>query len=200
MNAREEALVRLFEGAAERFGEPEIKSMKFDTTDRGNSDPGRRVYSMAYDSRVPGLKDMCGPDWTFVHWPGANISSFRKEVEEIKKAGDSTPELNKAGWSGNINSARPSVPEHKTRPLMKSMADENPDIMEVNHVYPPLPRKHKDYMSMADMARAMLGTDNRQAMRRAVEKLTTAGLVSPPRERGWRVVFGVPSATLTFVR
>ena len=153
MNAREEAITKLLNEAAELFNEPDIRKIRFDTTDRGNEDPNRRIYSMAYDIRKPELKQMCGPDWTFVHWPGANISSFRKEVEEINKAGNSIPELNKAGWSGNINSARPAVPEHKTRPLMKSMANESPDIMEVNHVYPPLPQKHKEYMSMADMVR-----------------------------------------------
>lgn len=83
-------------------------------------------------------------------WPATGVESFEKTKCEIIKSSESTPPSGKAGWVGNINSALADAPEHKTRPLLKKIAEENPDLMEAFHVFPPNP-KNPIYQSMSEL-------------------------------------------------
>jgi hypothetical protein len=116
-----------------KYNIPEIKKIKINTTDRGID---HTQYSMAYDKNKPYLKKYCGPDWTFYHWPGSSVSSFRTTVNEIIKMADVPPTINRIAWYGNINSALPDVIESKTRPLLKQLGDRRPDIFTIVHIEP----------------------------------------------------------------
>lgn len=153
MNPRVEALKRLLNKAADKYGMPGIKGMPLNTLDRGNEDPKVRVYSMCYRADAPSLKPMCGPDWTFVHWPESNIECYKKTREEVIAAGEKEPATEKACWFGNARSPLKDVIEHVTRPRLVRIGEENKDIMDVRHVFPPLPAHHKDYKSMPDLVR-----------------------------------------------
>lgn len=101
---------------------------KFNSSDRGSDN----VYNFSYDK--PHLENTCGPDWTFVSWPSAGIDSFEETTRRIMDEGEHEPSVNKVGWYGNLYSAAQDVPESRTRPLLKKIADENPDLLDVIHV------------------------------------------------------------------
>lgn len=147
---RDEAIKKLLARAALKFREASIESMPFDVGDRGGGTGDS--YSMAYDSMRPELKDFCGPDWTFVHWPDCGIESFDMTRDEMVAAGRHLPKFDKAAWFGNIHSPSKEVAEHLTRPMLKRMAEENPDIMEVRHVARAV-RGTQGYMTMPEMAK-----------------------------------------------
>lgn len=149
---REECLMRLLRAAARKYGEPEIARMPIDTNDRGNRSERRKVYSMAYEVSKPQLKRLCGPDWTFVSWGVANIDSYASTRDDIILSSEKEPELDKAGWMGNIRSPREDAPESRTRPLLLEVAAANPEIMEATHVFPPSPR-NPSYMPMDALVR-----------------------------------------------
>lgn len=141
---RYEALKSLIFKAA--VGGPEdMVRMPLDLSDRGG---GGMMYSMAYDRRNPSMRDFCGPDWTFVHWPDGGISSFESVRDEIVERGRRPPRTMKAAWFGNIHSPSVDVPEHHTRPLLLRIGSENPEIMDFRHVRSP---NDHGYMSMPDM-------------------------------------------------
>jgi hypothetical protein len=153
MNPRVDALKKLIGKAADKYNMPGMRGMPLNTLDRGNEDANARVYSMCYDRRKPELKKMCGPDWTFVHWPESGIACYKAMREEVIAAGGSDPRTEKACWFGNMNSPLKDVIEHVTRPRLVRIGEENTDIMEAKHVFPPLPAHHKDYRSMPDLVR-----------------------------------------------
>lgn len=153
MDARSQAIRKLLSMAAERFGEPGIADMPFTIHDRGNENPNVRVYSMCYRSDRPSLKRMCGPDWTFVHWPECNITSYEETRDEVIKAGESEPSVEKACWFGNANSPTKDVIEHITRPKLVEIGEANSDVMDIRHVFPPLPAQHPEYRAMPDLVR-----------------------------------------------
>jgi hypothetical protein len=101
---------------------------KFNSSDRGSEN----VYNFSYNK--PHLENTCGPDWTFVSWPSACIDSFEDVTNQIERAGRSEPVLDKVGWHGNLYSASHDVPEGHTRPLLKKISDEYPDLLDVTHV------------------------------------------------------------------
>lgn len=131
---REVGMSLLFERAAVKFNNSQIKTMKFNTKDRGCEDPAMKEYSMCYNKTIPGLKQFCGPDCFFQHWPSACIKSFEEMVTQIKAA--PLPTISKIGWVGNIHSPEPDVIEYKTRPLLKQIGDAYPDMFEIIHVSP----------------------------------------------------------------
>lgn len=152
-NPRVDALNELISKAADKYKMPEMLKMPLNTQDRGNEDPNARVYSMCYDRRRPELKPMCGPDWTFVRWPDSNIPCYEATRNEVMAAGGAEPKTEKACWFGNMNSPLNDAVEYLTRPRLVRIGGENTDIMEVRHVYPPLPAHHPDYRSMPDLVR-----------------------------------------------
>ena len=104
---------------------------KFNSSDRGSDN----VYNFSYDKVTqPHLENTCGPDWTFVSWPSAGIDSFEETTRRIMEEGEREPLTKKVGWHGNIHSASHDVPEHTTRPLLKTLSEENPDLLDVVHV------------------------------------------------------------------
>lgn len=153
MSARVEAIKRLFDRAARMFGEDGIRHMPINTLDRGNEDEATKVYSMCYRTDQPSLLRFCGPDWTFVFWPECNIPSYEETRDEVIKAGETTPKTEKACWFGNMNSPTKGVAEHITRPRLVQIGKQNPEIMDVRHVFPPLPAHHPEYRSMPDLVR-----------------------------------------------
>lgn len=153
MNSRVEAIKALLSRAADRYGEPRIKDVPINITDRGNNDPNSKVYSMCYDTRQPEFKKYCGPDWTFVYWPECNIESYEKTRDEIIEAGLAEPTIDKAMWYGNMNSPLKDVPESITRPNMVAIGEKNKEIMNVRHVFPPLPFADPKYRSMPELIR-----------------------------------------------
>lgn len=123
---RVDNLMKLFSDAGVDF-----EKTKFNSTDRGSEN----VYNFSYDHvNQKHLENTCGPDWTFVSWPSAGIDSFEETVEKIKQEGQKDALLEKVGWHGNIYSPAQDVPEHITRPLLKKISDENPDLLDVIHV------------------------------------------------------------------
>jgi len=91
---------------------------------------------MCYNKNNPNLKKYCGPDWVFYHWPSASIYSFENTKNQIIIESNKSPTINKIGWFGNIYSPLPDVIEYKTRPILKKIGDENPELFDIFHIYP----------------------------------------------------------------
>jgi hypothetical protein len=127
-------------------------STKFDSGDRGSSDPNK--YTFCYDkSSNPELKKFVGPDWTFVSWPSAGIDSFEETTKQIIHEGSKEPLIDKVGWYGNIHSPLSDVPEHRTRPLLKELGEQNPDMCDIIHIDGHRIRTHEEYMSLPDLVK-----------------------------------------------
>ena len=138
MGEREWAIRELLGRCARAYGENNVRDTRFNTEDRGAGDDlTRKEYSMCYDARHPSQRKLCGPDWCFVHWPSAGIATFERARDDVLRASELPPERpGVAGWLGNLHSPLGDVPEHRTRPLMKAISDEHPDVLEVVHVPP----------------------------------------------------------------
>jgi len=135
-NERNDNIETLFALCAKKYNDNEIKKLKYDQSDRGEDFPDKRLYTMAYNKNTPELKKYCGPDWTFVSWPSANIKSFETMIKEISKSGDKESTVNKVGWYGSTTSPQSHVVEYKTRPLLKKIGDENPDDFDIIDIRP----------------------------------------------------------------
>jgi len=154
MNERQYGLTMLISECAKKFPSLIVKLPKLNCGDRGTDDP--TFYSMCYDSTKPELKDSCGPDWVFYHWPSASISSFEETSKKIIEASNTTPSVQKVGWFGNLTSPLEDVPEYKTRPLLKAIANANPDCLDVFHVPPnrgKIDSSVQHYLSLEEMVK-----------------------------------------------
>jgi hypothetical protein len=130
--------------------------MAYTIEDRGNEDVNRKIYSMCYNKNIPELEKYCGPDWTFYNWPSASIQSFFETINEMIKKSNEEYVIDKVGWFGNIYSPLPSVPEHKTRPLLKKIGDENPDLFEIVNIEPVnrlISSQISNYLSVPDLTK-----------------------------------------------
>jgi hypothetical protein len=148
---RKDAMKKLFCECAVSSEKTDIVNMRFNVEDRGLDE---KEYSMCYDKRKPDLKMYCGPDWTFVNWPSANISSFERTVTEITARGELDPIIPKVGWFGNIRSPLRDVPEFQTRPLLKQIGGERPDLFDIINVEPKrglVDERAPRYMSLPDL-------------------------------------------------
>lgn len=119
----------MFKKCSEKYG---VDIERFNVEDRGNDNGGE--YSMCYNKNKPWLKQFCGPDWVFWHWPSADIKSFYETVSEIIQESAKPPTINKVGWYGNLGSPLPDVIEHKTRPLLKQIGDAHPSLFDIVHI------------------------------------------------------------------
>lgn len=154
MNERVYAIKRLLTLCANKYNDDNILNMPFECSDRGSNE--ERIYSMCYDSRNPSRKQLCGVDWVFYHWPSASIASFRALVNEVVEAGNCEPEIDKVGWYGNINSPLRDTIEFSTRPFLKIIGEDNPDLFDIFHVEPVnriIDHKVKHYMSIPEMVK-----------------------------------------------
>ena len=138
MNERQFAMTELFNKCAIKYNNNDIRKMKYNHNDRGTEQnkeyKQNKEYSMCYNKNDKNSKKYCGPDWTFYHWSSANMTSFEETKNEIIKASQDEPVINKVGWVGNIYSPLPDVIEYKTRPLLIKIGQEHADIFEFSHV------------------------------------------------------------------
>jgi hypothetical protein len=135
-NERESAILFFLNTCANKYNNEKIKHIEFNYDDKGNENENRKQYSMCYNKNKPILKKYCGPDFSSHHWPSANISSFEETKKLIIIASKTDPTINKVGWFGNIHSPGTDVIEHHTRPLLKKIGDENPDLFDIFHINP----------------------------------------------------------------
>ena len=125
----------------------------FNLTDRGSAARSAvKEHSMTYRSDSPEMKDFCGPDWTFWHWPNSGIRHSPDTFQEILRAGDCTPEDERVAWFGNINSPGQEAIEIRTRPmLVNHFANEYPRRFDFQNAGNGA--KVKLYVSLPDMVR-----------------------------------------------
>ena len=113
---------------ADEGGQGEWMMSSYNVDDRGAVREG--VYTMCYHRLLrPELREFCGPDWTFVHWPSAGVRSFEDAAAEIDAASRRPPEKpGVAGWIGNVRIAElprvdETVRERVTRPRLLELAE-----------------------------------------------------------------------------
>lgn len=163
MDERHMGLYQLFRICSDKYNNPQIRLMPVCTGDRGwdpsehGGDPAKNPprYSMCYHERLqPYNKKYCGPDWTFFHWPTANIRSFEDLKRKIMAASEVSPVDNRVGWFGNLTSPMSDVSEYYTRPKLKRIGDAHPDLFDIHHVgvvdnY--VDERCKGYLSLPEM-------------------------------------------------
>jgi len=141
---------------AKKYNDNKISKIDFNCNDRGNENEDHKQYSMCYNKNNPNLEKFCGPDCFFYNWPSANIFSFEDTKNQIILASEKEPTIDKVGWYGNINSPLFGVIEYHTRPLLKQIGDQNPDLFDIYHI-PPNPNNGiineniHNYMSLPDL-------------------------------------------------
>jgi hypothetical protein len=148
MNEREIALNYFLLKTAEKYEDYGVEKMKYNCGDRGNENPEVKEYSMCYNKNIPELKKLCGPDWVFYHWPSANIQSFENTKNEIIKASQEPPTINKVGWYGNIYCGG------FMRPLLYQYGQQYPEILDIFHIFPiegKINEKCPNYLSLTDL-------------------------------------------------
>lgn len=152
MPEREEALKILLKKCSKKYNDKNISKIPYNCLDRGNENSNIKEYSMCYNKNIPKLKDFCGPDWVFYHWPSANIYSFEKTKKEIINYSSQKPHTDKIGWYGNLYSPLKDVIEYKTRPLLKKIGDSNPEIFDIIHIPPnSINDKNPNYLSLQNL-------------------------------------------------
>jgi len=135
MGEREQGLAYFFIKCSEKYSDERIVNIRFNCHDRGTEHTTHNEYSMCYDKTKPELETYCGPDWVFRHWPTASIHSFEDTRDKIIAMSQTDPVIDKVGWFGNLYSAG-GVIEQYTRPLLKQLADQNPNLLDVYHIAP----------------------------------------------------------------
>ena len=156
MCEREENLKFLIKLCYEKYKEENILNMKYNVEDRGIND--KTIYSMCYSKYLSVLEKYCGPDCFFISWPSANIKSFEETKNQIIEASMREPTIHKIGWYGNIYSPLRDVMEYKTRPLLKKIGDENPELFDIIHISPNratggINECSPNYLSLPDLMR-----------------------------------------------
>jgi hypothetical protein len=135
-NERQIGIKKLLNKCAIKYDDINITNIVCNTHDRGNENINNAEYSMCYNKDISGLDKYCGPDFGFYHWPSANIISFEQTKNQIIIEANKKPIIDKIGWYGNLYSPLKDVIEHKTRPLLKKIGDENPEIFDIIHIPP----------------------------------------------------------------
>jgi hypothetical protein len=156
MGEREHGIKFYLHKCAVKYDNPAILDIPFECGDRGNVDKNNIKYVMCYDKNDPLLEPYCGVDWCFCHWPSASIHSFEETKQQIITESSKEPTIDKVGWYGNIFSPLDDVPEYHTRPLLKRIGDENPDIFDIVHILPQqsiIDNKIPNYLSLPDLIR-----------------------------------------------
>jgi hypothetical protein len=143
MSERDIAIRKLFDLCEQKYN---IKiDINYNIGDKGNSDIIE--YLMCYDKNNPDLYDYCGPDWTFIGWPSANILTFEEGVNSIIEASNIPPEINKVGWFGNIDTA-------DIRKILLEIGNKNTNLFDIDHISPIngiIDNKIKNYKSFSDL-------------------------------------------------
>jgi hypothetical protein len=73
---------------------------------------------------------------------------------EIIKEANKEPTIDKIGWYGNIYSPQSNVIEYYTRPLLKKIGDENPQLFDIFHILPNngiIDGNINNYLSLPDL-------------------------------------------------
>lgn len=151
---RQFAIQKLLHLASELYHQGKPMDVEVSVQDRGADALG--VYTFCHPADRPDLAPYSGPDWCCYWWKSANITNYLETARSLEKIGQSPPLTRKAGWVGNIHSPLPDVPEFKTRPLLQTIAQKNPSLLEVSHVPPTdgkIGPKIKDYMTLEDQVR-----------------------------------------------
>lgn len=158
-NERALAMDKLMDLACQMYHDGKPFRVKVSLEDRGTDE--EQVYTFCHSVKKPELRKYTGPDWCFYWWKSVNIMNHYKLVEEMREAGKNEPKIRKAGWIGNINSPFPDVPEVKTRPLLISLSEKHPHLLECKHIgahdipnlslYTPLPEQVKKYAFLIDI-------------------------------------------------
>lgn len=131
---RDYAIHKLIRLACELHHQNKPIDVQISIQDRGSDEKG--VYTFCYPDDSPDLAPYCGPDWCCYWWKTANINNYLVTARLLETMGKQKPTTKKAGWVGNIYSPLADVPESKTRPLLKKIAEKNPSILEAIHVSP----------------------------------------------------------------
>jgi hypothetical protein len=154
MGERNQGLKYFFKQCSKKYSNENINNISYNTNDRGNENENKKEYSMCYNKNNKNLKKYCGPDWTFYHWPSASIYSFHNTKEQIILESNKSPTIDKVGWFGNIYSPLPDVIENKTRPLLKKIGDEHPELFDIVHIGPisgKINNNNPNYISLPDL-------------------------------------------------
>jgi hypothetical protein len=150
-NERVAAMRWLLQKAAKKYQKPGILDMPLNLEDRGNENKAIKQYSMCYPAGDYFLKNLVGPDWTFVNWPSANITNFKYSRMLIIANSYIPPRSNKIFWAGNINSPLADVIESKTRPKLLSFGNANHHDFDIRHIGPEngqIPKSDLNYLSI----------------------------------------------------
>jgi len=150
-NERLVAMRWLLQQAAKKYQKPGILDMPLNLEDRGNENRAIKQYSMCYPVGDYSLKNLVGPDWTFVNWPSANIRSFKYSRMLIIANSYMPPRSNKIFWAGNINSPLADVIESKTRPQLFSIGSKHNYDFDIRHIGPEngqIPKHDLNYLSI----------------------------------------------------
>jgi hypothetical protein len=130
----------LLDKCAIKYNESDISTMKISPHDEGVESPMFLEYSVAYDSKLaeifPHVKMLTGPGYTANRWETAGVVNFQEKINKIISCADTPPIIPKAAWYGSIYSAVTSMPEHVTRPLLKTIGDAHPDLFDIRHIQP----------------------------------------------------------------
>jgi len=135
-NERSMGLMYFLNQCSNKYANEEIRHIRINCSDRGNENESVKEYSMCYNKNIPHLKQYCGPDWVFFWWPSANIHSYEDTKNQIILKSNTLPTIKKVGWFGNLHSPLQDVIESFTRPLLKKIGDENPDMFDIVHICP----------------------------------------------------------------
>jgi hypothetical protein len=141
---REYSLLYFFSECSIKYKDEKIKQARFCLGDRGDTNP--RLYSMCYDKNNSNIKKYCGPCWAFYHWPSSGVTYFRETVKNIIIESNKTHLIDKVGWYGNIHTPNHEVMEHQTRPLLKKIGEENPELFDIVHA-----TLHHNYISFPEL-------------------------------------------------
>lgn len=156
MNERAQGLAYFFKLCAHKYANEHITEMKMNWGDRGNENEHIKEYSMCYHKDHPHFKKYCGPDWTFHHWPSANIPSFQETVAKMMVESMKPPTVDKVGWVGNIYSPSCKAVECETRPLLKKIGDDHPENFDIIHIHPvggKINESISTYVSLPDLVK-----------------------------------------------
>ena len=131
---RDYAIHKLIRLACELHNQSKPIDVEISVQDRGSDDKG--VYTFCYAEDRPDLAPYSGPDWCCYWWKNANINNYLVMASLLETIGKTRSTTEKAGWVGNIYSPLGDVPESRTRPLLKTIAEKNPSLLEAIHVSP----------------------------------------------------------------
>lgn len=138
-----------------KYNNPHIRNMKFNIQDRGICG-SEQEYTMCYNKNNKNTRLLCGPDWTFIHWPSASINSFEETKNMIIEESHKEYTVDKIGWYGNLFSPLNDVIEYITRPLLAQIGEQNPHLFDIVCIIPLHSKINNiipNYMSLPDLVK-----------------------------------------------